>query len=166
MGLFTNHGAYNSSLYNLPADKDNHDTSMFLPSDIKIKRPNFVMPNLSRLKCLCIIILLMTIYTKTVSCLELVMFETQGCMWCILWNNEIGQIYYKTQEGKRAPLRRMDISNARSSELSFTGPVTHTPTFILVSGGREIGRITGYPGPDFFWPLLMDLIKIADGMGD
>ena len=108
----------------------------------------------------------MTIYTKTVSSLELVMFETQGCMWCILWNKEIGQIYYKTQEGKRAPLRRMDISNARSSELSFTGPVTHTPTFILVSGGREIGRITGYPGPDFFWPLLMDLIKIADGMGD
>ncbi|MBL3206218.1 thioredoxin family protein, partial [Klebsiella pneumoniae] len=35
----------------------------------------------------------------------------------------------------------------------------YTPTFILVDGGREIGRIEGYPGADFFWGLLERLAQ-------
>jgi hypothetical protein len=37
--------------------------------------------------------------------------------------------------------------------------VRYTPTFVLVDRGREIGRIVGYPGEDFFWELLAGLIK-------
>ena len=42
-----------------------------------------------------------------------------------------------------------------------TGPrkVLYTPTFILVEGGQEIGRIEGYPGEDFFWGLLKMMLE-------
>jgi len=36
--------------------------------------------------------------------------------------------------------------------------VMYTPTFVLLNNGREIGRITGYPGEDHFWGLLEELI--------
>ena len=37
-----------------------------------------------------------------------------------------------------------------------------TPVFVLVDGGREIGRIRGYPGDTFFWGLLANLIERLD----
>jgi hypothetical protein len=41
-------------------------------------------------------------------------------------------------------------------------PTRFTPTFVLVADGREVGRITGYPGEDFFWGLLQRLIEAHD----
>jgi hypothetical protein len=37
--------------------------------------------------------------------------------------------------------------------------VTITPTLALAEDGREIGRIVGYPGEDFFYGLLANLLK-------
>ena len=47
-------------------------------------------------------------------------------------------------------------------DIAFDKPVRSSPTFVLVDGGREIGRITGYPGAEFFWPLLGELIAKLD----
>src|SRR5450759_2512855 len=38
---------------------------------------------------------------------ELVMFEQAGCAWCEAFDREIAPIYGKTEEGLRAPLRRV-----------------------------------------------------------
>ncbi|MEL7048978.1 MAG: hypothetical protein AAFO75_08475 [Pseudomonadota bacterium] len=89
---------------------------------------------------------------------QLVMFEEKGCPWCVKWNNEIGVIYDRTKEGQIAPLRRVDIHNRRPSDLQFIQRVSFTPTFIVISQGREIGRITGHPGADFFWPMLQEIL--------
>ena len=89
---------------------------------------------------------------------DLVMVEEAGCHWCERWNEEIGVIYDKTEEGRRAPLRRVDI-HALPGELAFASRPQYTPTFILFEDGAEIGRIEGYPGEDFFWPLLARLIE-------
>lgn len=85
---------------------------------------------------------------------QLVMVEEQGCIWCAVWNAEIAPIYPKTAEGKFAPLRRIDIREPFPEDLEFTSRPVFTPTFILVEDGREIARIEGYPGEDFFWGLL------------
>ncbi len=90
---------------------------------------------------------------------ELVMFDEPGCPWCVRWRREVGVAYPNSAEGKRAPLRVIDISKARSSGIALSAPVRGTPTFVLVDGGREVGRISGYPGPDFFWSLLEGLLK-------
>lgn len=90
---------------------------------------------------------------------ELVMVEQQGCAWCEKWDEEIAPIYPKTTESAVAPLRRMDISSDELAKLNLSMPVSYTPTFILLDGGVEKGRIEGYPGEDFFWGLLDALLE-------
>ncbi|MEM7290728.1 MAG: transcriptional regulator [Pseudomonadota bacterium] len=92
-------------------------------------------------------------------CADLIMFEQDYCEWCEKWNEEVGVIYAKTSEGKRAPLKRVNIHAPIPNEFSFVRVERFTPTFVLVDGGAEIGRIRGYPGEDFFWGLLGQLIK-------
>jgi thioredoxin-related protein len=89
---------------------------------------------------------------------ELVMAEEKWCSWCARWNEEIGVIYAKTEEGKRAPLRRIDIHERLPEDLNFASRIHYTPTFVLFDNGQEVGRIEGYPGEDFFWGLLNRLL--------
>jgi protein-disulfide isomerase len=90
--------------------------------------------------------------------LELVMFETPGCPWCLAWDAEVGIIYHKTEEGRSAPLRRLDIATPRPPELAALADITYTPTFVLMDGAHEVGRIVGYLGEDHFWGLLGELL--------
>jgi hypothetical protein len=89
---------------------------------------------------------------------ELVMFEDAACSWCRRWHAEIGPGYPHSEEGQRAPLRRVDIRDLHMSGVSLASPVRATPTFVLVEDGREVGRIVGYPGADFFYPRLEELL--------
>jgi len=93
---------------------------------------------------------------------ELVVFERAGCEWCEVFDREIAPIYGKTEEGLRAPLRRVDTAQPLPADLAFIEPERLTPLFVLIDNGREIGRIRGYPGEDFFWGLLDALIKKLD----
>jgi thioredoxin-related protein len=93
---------------------------------------------------------------------ELIMFEQAGCEWCEVFDREIAPVYGKTEEGLRAPLRRVDTARRLPPDLAFIEPERLTPLFVLVDGGREIGRIRGYPGEDHFWGLLGVLLKKLD----
>jgi hypothetical protein len=92
----------------------------------------------------------------------LVMVEEQGCIWCARWNEEISSIYPKTDEGKAAPLQRIDIHAPRPEDITFTRRLGFTPTFVLVVDGQEVSRIEGYPGEDFFWGLLGQMLSNAN----
>ncbi len=92
------------------------------------------------------------------SAAELVMFARAGCPYCEQFDREIGPIYPKTDEGKAAPLRRLDIHASIPPDLGFVRVEPITPVFVLVDHGREIGRIRGYPGEDNFWGLLAGMI--------
>lgn len=87
------------------------------------------------------------------------MLEQEHCEWCEQWNNDIGVVYAKTSEGKRAPLRRVDIHSAVPDDIKHIKMGRFTPTFVLVDRGKEVGRIRGYPGEDFFWGLLGQMLK-------
>lgn len=89
---------------------------------------------------------------------ELIMFDDVGCPWCRKWDREVGEAYRRSEEGRRAPLRRVHISEASRSGAMLATAVTVTPTFVLVDRGAEVGRITGYPGAEFFWAMLEALI--------
>lgn len=92
--------------------------------------------------------------------LQLVMVEQPGCSWCAAWHRDIGPAYPKTAEGRAAPLRMVDL-HALPPDLDLVSRPRFTPTFILVSDGREISRLEGYPGADFFWPMLERLLDQA-----
>ena len=98
---------------------------------------------------------------------ELLMFEEKWCSWCQQWHAEVGPIYPKSAEGRRAPLRQVDIHRAYPEGIAFKSRPQFTPTFVLVHDGREIGRIEGYPGEDFFWGLLARIMKgLPAGAGE
>ena len=97
-------------------------------------------------------------------CAQLVMFEASYCEWCERWHEEIGEAYPHTAEGRAAPLRRVDIHDARPQDLDSIKAVTFTPTFVLVQNGKEIGRLPGYIGQNFFWALLEEMFTKA-GLG-
>lgn len=93
--------------------------------------------------------------------LELLMLDAPACEWCARWDAEIAPAYPRTAEGACAPLRRQGIRDALPEGVSLAKPPRYTPTFVLLDGGREVGRIDGYPGADFFWPMLGELIARA-----
>lgn len=90
---------------------------------------------------------------------ELVMFSERGCSFCARFEAEIGPIYPKTAEARRAPLRRVDLGEGIPPEFAHLRPPSFTPTFVLLDGEREIGRIQGYPGEMHFWGLLGMLLE-------
>ena len=65
--------------------------------------------------------------------------------------------YPKTAEGAFAPLRRVDITDVTDA-VDTARAVVFTPTFLVVEEGAELGRLEGYPGSEFFWPLLDRLL--------
>ena len=93
---------------------------------------------------------------------ELIVFEQKGCVWCQRFDREIAPAYARTAEGKRAPLRRVDIAKPMPDDLSLIVRERFTPVFVLVENGAEFGRIRGYPGETFFWGLLANLLERLD----
>lgn len=90
---------------------------------------------------------------------ELVFVEQPGCPYCRSWEAEIGDIYPKTDEAVRAPLRRVTLGSPALAAIATTQPVVLTPTFLLVEDGVELGRVTGYGGEDLFWWQVQVLMK-------
>jgi hypothetical protein len=94
---------------------------------------------------------------------ELVMLERPGCGWCLRWNREIAPVYPKTPEGRLAPLRRVDVTAPWPADLAGIPGDRYTPTFIVIDNGVEVARLRGYPGDNFFWPLLEEMLaKLPD----
>ncbi len=89
---------------------------------------------------------------------RLVMFEESGCEYCELWNEEVGIIYKKTSEGRFAPLRRAYVGDPTVKHIKR---IVYTPTFVVMRGKTEVGRILGYPGEDFFWEMLTQILSKA-----
>ncbi|HHN66848.1 MAG TPA: hypothetical protein ENK15_02265, partial [Thermopetrobacter sp.] len=70
--------------------------------------------------------------------LRLIMFEIKGCPTCAVWKREVGRVYHKTKQGRRAPLRRVNMHRV-PKELSGIRGVRYSPTFVLVDArNREI----------------------------
>jgi hypothetical protein len=90
--------------------------------------------------------------------IRLIMVEEKGCRFCRMWDAQIGRAYPKSAEGRFAPLKRV---RRDAPEIRGFNPVVYTPTFIVVRSGEEIGRITGYPGQEYFWSELAPILSAA-----
>lgn len=100
------------------------------------------------------------VFASAANAAELVMFRRDGCPWCAKWDREIGPIYPKTEFSKRAPLRMINLDR-HSDPAIVHRPIIYTPTFVLAENGKEVGRIEGYPGNDFFFARLETLLAQA-----
>lgn len=98
---------------------------------------------------------------RALAAMELLMFEQPGCIYCARWDEQVSPEYPLTEEGKAAPLRRLQLADPLPGDVALRSRPVFTPTFVLVENGVELGRIEGYPGEDFFWPLLGALLREA-----
>ena len=125
------------------------------------------LEEMRRLQTIVALVLASVLWASMANAYELVMFRRAGCPWCGAWDRDIGPIYGRTEIGRQAPLRLVDLDRDSVTGFALRSPIRFTPTFVLVDGAREIGRIEGYPGEDFFWGRLESLVASEPaGSGD
>jgi hypothetical protein len=88
----------------------------------------------------------------------LLLVEDRGCPYCARWDREVGPAYARSPEGRFAPLVRRFRG---SPDVGFLDAVVFSPTFVVLKEGKEVGRIVGYAGPDFFWSELSEVLSKA-----
>tara|TARA_B100001109_G_scaffold43062_1_gene34334 strand:- start:10915 stop:11301 length:387 start_codon:yes stop_codon:yes gene_type:complete len=108
---------------------------------------------MNQLRKMGFLIFAMPIVCGNLMAAELIMVEQQGCYYCLEWKDQLGHIYPKTPEGKYAPLKTIDITEVDQLK-GLQRDVIFTPTFVLMEDNKELGRLEGYSGEDFFWELL------------
>ena len=96
--------------------------------------------------------------------LRLLMIEQAGCYVCAAFNRDVAPAYEASAEGALAPLVRADLRGPMPEGVTLASRPFVTPTFILIGAdGHETGRLIGYPGDDFFWPYVNEMIAEASG---
>ena len=85
---------------------------------------------------------------------KLLMITADYCIYCQIWEKEIGKIYPKTEISKSFPLERIELDEYLfDNDINGTDnyETKITPTFVFYRGNNEIGRITGYSSAEMFW---------------
>ena len=91
---------------------------------------------------------------------KLLYFYSDTCAYCKAWENEIANIYLKTEFEDQFKLSFIDFSsNADLKKYGISKIVKVTPTFIFVKDNTEVGRIEGYNGQELFWWQVDEIIK-------
>lgn len=94
---------------------------------------------------------------------QLIFVHSPTCLYCEAWRADIMPLYHKTDEGKRLPLREVNLDEGLPKDLKHLLYPSFTPTFIVVDDkNQEIGRILGYD-KEFFWGFLQSYIQKLDG---
>ena len=94
--------------------------------------------------------------------LRLLMIEQVGCYICAAFNRDVAPAYEASPEAQIAPLIRADLRGPLPEGVTLTSRPFVTPTFILLdASGTEVDRLIGFPGQDFFWPYLDQMIDNA-----
>jgi len=91
---------------------------------------------------------------------QLIMVTDKHCIFCIVWEKEIGKIYPKTETAKTFPLNRIEMKDFNKNTPIGLKKVNVTPTFIFIKNKKEKGRIYGYSNPEMFWWRIDEILEI------
>lgn len=98
--------------------------------------------------------------------MRLLMIEQHGCHICAAFNRDVAPGYALSPAGALAPLVHAQLRGPLPEGVVLATLPFVTPTFILIGAdGREVNRLTGFPGPDFFWPFIDEMIAAAHPAG-
>ena len=88
----------------------------------------------------------------------MIMITDKNCLYCIVWEKQIGKIYPKTEIAKKFPLHRIEVKNFVNYTKYDLKKTNITPTFIFIRNNNEQGRIEGYTSPEMFWWQVDEII--------
>ena len=92
---------------------------------------------------------------------KLLMITADYCVYCQIWEKEIGKIYPKTDISKSFPLEKIELDEYLfDNDINDTNNYEKkiTPTFVFYKGDIEIGRITGYSSAEMFWWQVEEIL--------
>ena len=90
---------------------------------------------------------------------ELLMVTDKNCIFCIVWEKEIGKIYPKTDVAKQYPIKRIEIKYFNENIPKGLKKARVTPTFLFIKNEKVIGEILGYSNPEMFWWQVDEIIE-------
>ncbi len=93
--------------------------------------------------------------------MELVVLEAPGCTYCTLFRRDVLPSYEASPQSKDLPIRFVDINDEAADALGIDYPVDIVPTFVVLKNNKEVGRIPGYTGPEFFFHTINYLLSTA-----
>ena len=91
---------------------------------------------------------------------KLLMITADYCIYCQIWEKEIGKIYPKTDISKNFPLEKIELDEQSISNNLDNYGTKITPTFIFFKEKEEIGRITGYSSAEMFWWQVDEILDL------
>ena len=91
---------------------------------------------------------------------KLLMITADYCIYCQIWEKEIGEIYPKTDIAKSFPLERIELDKYSISNDSENYETKITPTFVFFKEKEEIGRIIGYSSAEMFGGKWMKFLIV------
>lgn len=97
---------------------------------------------------------------------RLLMVTSRGCHHCRAWRDQIGPGFAASPAGRAAPLTEVDIDGPWPDGLALDRRPRLTPSFLLLEGATEIGRVEGYVGARHFHPVLTRMMLDAGVPGD
>lgn len=89
---------------------------------------------------------------------ELIVFETDNCIYCGLFRRDVLPDYLKSKRAAEVPMRFVDVAHMGALEPALSGPLTVVPTVVLMNEGREVARIAGYTGPENFFHMVSHML--------
>ena len=103
-----------------------------------------------------------TALPATAQAFRLLMVEQVGCYVCVAFNRDVAPAYLASAENLVAPLEHVDLRGPLPEGVTLASRPFVTPTFILIGpDGAEMERLIGFPGQDFFWSYLNEMIDRA-----
>lgn len=92
---------------------------------------------------------------------ELVVMEAPGCTYCTLFRRDVLPSYEASPRAKDMPIRFVDVNDEAAEALGLETPVDIVPTFLVLKNNKEVGRIPGYTGPEYFFHTINYLLTSA-----
>lgn len=93
--------------------------------------------------------------------MELLVVETDDCVYCALFHRDVVPAYESSERAKSVPMRFVDINAVEYEGLALQGPIDSVPTVLVVKSKQETGRIPGYVGPENFFHSVNFLLGNA-----
>jgi hypothetical protein len=115
-----------------------------------------------RISSLSWIALLGFLFASGVRGAELLYFFSPSCGYCKAFDEEVALIYPRTDAGRVAPMKRVEVDPETFAPLDPGLPYDPgtVPTFVLVHDGREIARLNGYSGDELFWMSMQRMLNL------
>ena len=106
------------------------------------------------------IIIILSSFKSSFADNKLLMITADYCVYCQIWEKEIGKIYPKTDIAKSFPLERIELDEHSIRNDLDSNETKITPTFVFFKENEEIGRIVGYSSAEMFWWQVDEILDL------